>query len=374
MNIGKLQYRYVLRGHKEVVSGITSLDSATILSWSDDTTLRIWSLDSATQTHVLRGHRAQVTHGLSLPGGLITSTAYDGSLCVWDSKAGTLLRTITRPDLSFMGTVYWCPHHVVSWDLEANLILWNISTGQAVSVFKNACFREYYQMLTLPFLLLRDRGVVVTWSEMSLEFCDLQTGQYLYAAIEHEDSINGTYLLPGDRILSWSSDRTLKLWTQDGIVEATLRGHEDDIRNAFALDNGEIVSWSSDGTVRIWDTSTSQAKCVFAQHNNLILHVWCVSTQFLLSQSLDGLCHLWDKVTGESVTQFNAEVNGGIILSPSRFLSWGHTTISLWDLYSGECVQILTEHEGEILGAKMVNDKTLITWSKDATLRVWELI
>lgn len=373
MNIGKLRNRDVLRGHEEVVSGVTSLDSDTILSWSDDTTLRIWSLDCASQTLVLRGHRAQVTHALSLPEGLITSTAYDGSLCIWDSKAGTLVRKIMRPDLSFMGTVYWCPHHVVSWDLEANLISWNISTGQAVSIFKGACFREYYQMLTLPFVLLQDRGVVVTWSEMSLEFCDLQTGQYLYAAIEHGDSINGAYLLPDDRILTWSNDRTLKIWTQDGVVEATLTGHENDIRNAFALDNGDIVSWSSDGTVRIWDTSTTQSKCLFAQHNNLVLHVWRVSTNFLLSQSLDGRCHLWDKVTGESVTQFEAEVNGGIILSTSRFLSWGHTTMSLWDLDSGECVQTLTEHEGEILGAKMVNAKILITWSKDATLRVWEL-
>ncbi|MFP4122446.1 WD40 repeat domain-containing protein [Coleofasciculus sp.] len=373
MSTGKLKPKNILRGHEERISGIISLDSGNILSWSDDTTLRIWSLESSTPTHVLDGHDAQVTHALNLPEGLITSTAYDGSLCVWEARTGTLERKVIRPELSFMGTAYWCPNCVVSWDLEGNLISWDISTGQAISILKDACFRYYQASMARPFLLLQNRGVAVTWPSIALEFWDLQTGECVHSAMEHGDAPEGGHLLPNDRILTWSNDRTLKIWTQDGIVEATLRGHENDIRNAFALDNGDIVSWSSDGTVRIWDTSTTQSKCVFAQHNNFVLHVWRVSTNFLLSQSLDGRCHLWDKVTGESVTQFDAEVNGGIILSTSRFLSWGHTTMSLWDLNSGECVQTLTEHEAEILGAKMVNAKTLITWSKDATLRVWEL-
>jgi WD40 repeat protein len=373
MNIDRLEHRDTLLGHEDVIGGVRVIDSNSILSWSDDTTLRLWFLDRSTPIHVLSGHGAQVTHALSLPDGTITSTAYDGSLCIWDLKTGTLAQKIVKPELTFMGTMYWRPKHVVSWDVEGNLIPWDISSGKAISILEGACFGCYERSMIRPFLLLRDRGLAVSWPSIGLLFWDLQSGQCVNNVMEHSDGVAGAYLLSDGRILTWSNDRTLKIWTQDGIVEATLRGHENKIRNAFALDNGDIVSWSSDATVRVWDASTTQPKCVFAQHNNLILYVWSVSTNLLLSQSLDGRCYVWDRVTGESCTAFNTGVNGGIVLSNSRFLNWEQAAMKLWDLNSGECVQMLNAHEGEILGAKLINAKTVVTWSKDRTLRVWEL-
>jgi WD40 repeat protein len=373
MNIDRLEHRDTLLGHEDVIGGVQVIDSNSILSWSDDTTLRLWFLDRSTPIHVLRGHGAQVTHALSLPDGTITSTAYDGSLCIWDLKTGTLARKIVRQELSFMGTTYWRPNHVVSWDLEGNLIPWDISSGEAISILKGACFRYYEASMIPPFLLLRDRGVALSWPSITLEFWDLQSGQCVKNIRAHSDAPEGAYLLPDGRILTWSNDLTLKIWTQDGIGEATLIGHENDISDVFALDNGDIVSWSEDGTVRIWDASTTQPKCVFAQHNNIILQVWSVSTNLLLSQSVDGRCYVWDRVTGEICTAFDTGGNGGIVLSNSRFLNWEQAAIKLWDLNSGECLHMLNAHEGKILGAKLINAKTVVTWSTDRTLRVWEL-
>jgi WD40 repeat protein len=372
MNTDKLQCQNILSGHEDIIGGVITIDSNQIMSWSDDTTLRLWFLDRSTPIHILRGHGAQVTHALSLPDGTITSTAYDGSLCIWDLITGTLARKIVRPELTFMGTMYWSPKHVVSWDLEGNLIPWNISSGKAISILEGACFGCYERSMIRPFILLRERGVAVTWPSITLEFWDLQSGQCVNGVMEHTDAVAGAYLLPDGRILTWSNDRTLKICTQDGIVEATLKGHENNIRNAFVLANGDIVSWSDDATVRIWDTLKAQLKCVFAQHNSLILHVWSVSTNLLLSQSLDGRCYVWDRVTGESCTAFDAGMNGGIVLSTSRFLNWEQAAMKLWDLDSGECVQVLNAHEGEILGAKLIDAKTVVTWSKDRTIKVWE--
>ncbi|HBL14747.1 MAG TPA: hypothetical protein DD379_25835 [Cyanobacteria bacterium UBA11162] len=373
MNTDKLQRRDILSGHEGEIGGVIAIDSNQILSWSEDTTLRIWLLDRPTPLHILEGHGAQVTHALSLPEGTITSTAYDGSFCVWDVRTGTLARKMMMPKLSLMGTTYWRSNHVVSWDLEGNLIPWDISSGNVISILEGACFHYYETSMTPPFLLLRDRGLAVTWPSITLEFWDLQTGQCVNSFMEHGDGLEGACLLPDGRILSWSNDRTLNIWTQDGIVEATLSGHENTIRNAFASGNGDIVSWSNDGTVRVWDISTTQSKCVFAQHNHLVLSVWAISANLLLSQSLDGRCYVWDKVTGESCSTFDTGVNGGIVLSTSRFLNWEQAAMKLWDLNSGECVQMLNAHEGEILGAKLINAKTFVTWSKDRTLRVWEL-
>lgn len=373
MNTGKLKHQYTLLGHEESIGGAIPLSLGSILSWSDDTTIRIWSLEDSTQTRILRGHEAQVTHALSLPEDLITSTAYDGSLCVWESKAGVLERKIIRTESSFMGTAYWCHNQVVSWDLEGNLISWNISTGEEISVLEGACFGYHNTSMSCPFLLLKEQGLAVTWPSITLEFWDLQTGHCVNSFMEHEDGPEAASLLPDGRILSWSNDRTLKIWTPEGVVEATLEGHKNTVRNAFSLDNDNVVSWSSDSTIRIWDISLAQSKCVFAQHNSLILNVWRVSTRLLLSRSLDGCFHVWDRFTGENIVTFNTSITEGIVISTSRFLSWAGKTLQLWALDSGECVQTINGHDGEILGAIVIDSGTVVTWSKDATLKVWEL-
>lgn len=373
MSTNKLHNLNILRGHTEEVLGFINLDSRVILSWSNDTTLRIWHLDQINSTTILRGHNAQVTYALNLPGGLISSTAYDGSLCIWKSETGTLMQKIIRPELSFMGTMYYQPNQIISWDLEGNLILWDVSTGEAVSTVEGACFRYSEASMMRPFLLLRERSIAVTWPSITLEFWDLQTGQCIHSAMEHDDGVESACLLPNDSILTWSNDHTLKIWTPEGTVEATLKGHENTIRNAYVIDDNHIVSWSSDATVRIWNFLTAEIKCVFTQHSNPVRYVWPVSNNLILSQSLDGRCYVWDRETGQSITTFTTEVRGGLVMSESKFLNWTQATIKLWDLDSGECIQVLNEHEGDILGAKLVDAKTVVSWSKDSTLRVWEL-
>lgn len=372
----KLQHQKTLRGHEDAVLGVISLDSSRLLSWSDDMTLRIWSQNDTSKASILRGHASPSTHALSLPEGfLITSTAYDGSLCVWDAKTGILRRKIMRADLTFMGTAYWYPSHVVSWDLEGNLIAWNIVTGQKISILKKACYGWGRGYMECPFFLLPARDIAVTWASITLRFWDLQTGVLLHNAWEHENGLDGACLMPNGHILTWANDRTLKISTTEAMLLATLSGHEDGIRDALVLDNGDIVSWSSDGTVRIWDATTTQCKCVFV-HQNSVLQVLPISTNLLLSQSFSRrnyVWNVWNTETGQRLTTFQSESNDGIVLDSSRFLTFRGPTMKLWDLNSGECVQTLNEHQGNVSGAKLVNPKTVVTWSEDATLSVWEV-
>jgi hypothetical protein len=54
---------------------------------------------------------------------------------------------------------------------------WDISSGKAISILEGACFRYYEASMIPPFLLLRDRGLAVSWPSISIEFWDLQSGQ-----------------------------------------------------------------------------------------------------------------------------------------------------------------------------------------------------
>ena len=65
--------------------------------------------------------------------------------------------------------------------------------------------------------------------------------------------INGASVLSDGRILSWSDDRTLRLWDGNGISVAVLKGHTDAVAGAQVTSDGRILSWSNDGELRLWD-------------------------------------------------------------------------------------------------------------------------
>jgi NB-ARC domain/APAF-1 helical domain len=68
----------------------------------------------------------------------------------------------------------------------------------------------------------------------------------------HEDDITGALVLGDGRLLSWSEDRTLRLWAADGTPLAVLAGHEREIYGARELTDGRLLSRSNDETLRLW--------------------------------------------------------------------------------------------------------------------------
>ena len=76
---------------------ITSLESSnygwSIVSWSYDSTLRIWDVSNGTCDHVLEGHSGGVTGVVELRDGRIVSCSdfvtFDKTLRIWDISSGT---------------------------------------------------------------------------------------------------------------------------------------------------------------------------------------------------------------------------------------------------------------------------------------------
>ena len=62
----------------------------------------------------------------------------------------------------------------------------------------------------------------------------------------------------GKRIVSGSTDKTLKVWdAQTGKETLTLKGHSKGIeRLSFSSDGKRIVSGSADKTLKVWDISS----------------------------------------------------------------------------------------------------------------------
>ena len=64
-------------------------------------------------------------------------------------------------------------------------------------------------------------------------------------------------------------------------------------------------------------------------------------------------------------------VKGGLELSDGRLLTWSDdATARLWSS-EGEEQAVLRGHEGAVLGGLELSDGRLLTWSSDATARLW---
>jgi WD40 repeat protein len=72
---------------------------------------------------------------------------------------------------------------------------------------------------------------------------------------DHLDVVSGCKFTPdGQAILSWSHDRTLKLWHLGSNAVITLRGHQDRVMAGDLSPDGSMaLSGGRDGTLRLWD-------------------------------------------------------------------------------------------------------------------------
>ena len=73
--------------------------------------------------------------------------------------------------------------------------------------------------------------------------------------------LGAVYSPDGKRILSWSPDKTLRLWdaATGAAIGEPLR-HEGSVRGAiYSTDGKRILSWSEDKTLRLWDAKTGAA-------------------------------------------------------------------------------------------------------------------
>lgn len=110
----------------------------------------------------------------------------------------------------------------------------------------------------------------------------------------HKLQIQDTQILLDGRILSWSDDGTLRLWSNDGVPLTVLEGHAGWVMGAQILADGRILSWAKDRALRLWDGRSGRCHAILEGHTAPVVCAQALTDGRILSWSWDNTLRLWD--------------------------------------------------------------------------------
>jgi WD40 repeat protein len=200
---------------------------------------------------------------------------------------------------------------------------------------------------------------------------------------EHADYVNSCDVAPlGDRIVSASSDKELKVWDADtGRVLQTFRGHTSSIETCgISPDGKQIVSGTRNGEVWIWDVATGTARPLAGHEGPVTSCRFSPDGQRLVSASWDTTLKIWNVNTGteERTLRGHASEVYACVFSPDGLWILSGTedgALKLWDSTTGEDLPPFPGHKKAVLSCGFSPDgRFVFSASQDGTVKRWEVV
>ncbi|MBL8799932.1 MAG: WD40 repeat domain-containing protein [Planctomycetia bacterium] len=184
----------------------------------------------------------------------------------------------------------------------------------------------------------------------------------------------------GQRLLSGSEDRTLRLWDINGEKELKrFEGHRAAVSAvAISPDGKRALSGSHDRTIRLWDLETGKELRVLTGHTDKVAAVaFSPNGKWALSSGHDRTVRYWKLETGEEARLFSGHTD---IVSALAFSADGKHVVTgshdrsvrVWDVATGEMLRQLLGAAGEVFSVAFSPDGKLVAaGGNDKHVRLW---
>lgn len=124
-------------GHSAPVESLAfSPDGRRLLTTSDDTTAKVWDVDTGNWLLTLTGHTDAVAKGLfSLDNTRIVTAGYDRSIRLWDSSTGALIKTLVAPTAPVRSLAFSPNGQLLASDgMDDRVMIWDFKTTSVLHI------------------------------------------------------------------------------------------------------------------------------------------------------------------------------------------------------------------------------------------------
>jgi len=226
--------------------------------------------------------------------------------------------------------------------------------------------------------VLPDGRLVSGSSDNTLRVWDVQSGRTLAILQGHSGVVNAVAVLPDGCLVSGSSDRTLRVWdVQSGRTLATLQGHSSWVKAVAVLPDGRLVSGSDDKTLRVWDVQSGRTLATLEGHEGAVNAVAVLPDGYLVSGSDDRRLRVWNVQSGRAFATLRGHsdpVRAVAVLPDGRLVSGSDdNTLRVWDVQSGRTLATFQGHTSWVRAVAVLPDGRVVSGSTDQTLQVWDV-
>lgn len=422
----------LLEGHtRDVLSVIFSPDGETVLSGSQDGTVKIWdaataglirtvSMWSDFSHEVGNAPREDEVWSIafSRDGKLLASGAYDGRIRLWNPTTGEK-KSILQGHTRQISTLAFSPDGTLlaSNSVDGTIIVWDVEKGsQRFSISAQTSEQRFAFSPDGNTLAIAYGG-----SDVPVQLYDMVSGEDKIVLTDHKEVISIVFgqngLITSDlngklqlwdpvsgasrmiidnagwnTILALSPDGAtlasnawhgaLQLWdlTAGNLTGAQI-GHTRPITGiAFSPDGMSVASGNEDGLIWVWKVKSNTLDKAMLGHGSRVTDLaFSPDGKLLASSSFDRTVRLWDVASARQIAVLSGHESfvRCVAFSPDgKLVASGSTdqTVRLWDVETGEERAILSGHTGEVESVSFGPDGVwLASGSADKTIRIWDV-
>lgn len=256
----------------------------------------------------------------------IVTTGTDNILRIWDLKGKLIKKINTNYDSWIWGTSYFENKIITSSD-EGTYRMYDAESGEMLKKFvghKSATYRVSVN---------KEKNVMVTnsWDNTS-RIWDLETGECLTVLKGHTYAVYSSYLT-STKIVTGSSDGTVRVWNYQGECLKVLRGHKGEIFH-IAGEGNIVVTACSDKTIKIYDIDKYECLGTLEGHKD---QVWTIGLKngIIISGSLSQTIKIWDLKTQTCLKTLEGHIDGvkDIAIGNEKLFSCDYSgRLLFWDI------------------------------------------